>query len=252
LDSDGKLILDLPIIEWKLGWYYTAIFMFNWLNEGGNIDFNNFEKSTLTDDPLFLLVKNRADERLHDSNNFNLTSAQRENIINLLGIANNLEIDGGFEIDMAQNFDNSGNGISYFMNESISLGEVVNNFGDFSGSFGRTSLLFWFEGILRRTSEKTATISIENMYYRINDSFDFTDDGMWSQDLGAWTHDVYKPESPNLFFGGNSLDNKSFRNFRNDSGIGQDYTIRTNYIPVQKTFKKIIIDLSSDEYIWNK
>ena len=54
LDSEGKLILDLPIIEWKENMFYTAIFMINWFIEGGNISFENFENSTLAQDPLFI------------------------------------------------------------------------------------------------------------------------------------------------------------------------------------------------------
>lgn len=63
---------------------------------------------------------------------------------------------------------------------------------------------------------------------------------------------MYNPESPSLFFGGNSLDNKSFRRFRNDSGKGVDYSVITKYIPFQKTYNTIKINLATDKYEWQK
>ncbi len=161
------------------------------------------------------------------------------NLRNLQTLAKELAIGSTESIELGENFESQGNNISYILSAANQMSDVYNNFGDLAGSFGRFNLYFSFEGTINRTDENTAVITVSGVFYRIKDSFDFSG----YQPLGAWKHDVYSPQAPTAFFGGNSLTNSSFRDFRDDTGVGTDYKIITNYVEVENPIATITLHL---------
>ena len=37
ITETDNLIINIPLIQWRLGWYYASVFYYNWLIKGGDI-----------------------------------------------------------------------------------------------------------------------------------------------------------------------------------------------------------------------
>jgi hypothetical protein len=99
---------------------------------------------------------------------------------------------------------------------------------------------------MKKLDENTLEIYISEIHYRLNDSFDFDYSTFENQPLGSWNHDIFEPSNPSPGF---ELLNSTFSEFREKTGIGNDFSVITNYIKVNKVINKIIISLNTQEVI---
>lgn len=234
LDEDGKLILDLPIIEWNIGWKYTSILMFKWLEGAADLHnagtkdvslhFDNFEENDIAMNQKFRDIVEEGMAKLRSEDEIFKTDDADDNLTHLIEGAKELLIGSTTFINLGEEFE-EGSGRSYLLKSENETANFIQpstppfigyeKFDDFCGTFGVVNLYFSFKGYMKRLDENTAEIEVTGMYYRINDFFDFSG----AQSLGAWNQDVYNSQEPTKLTG-NSLSNGSFRDFRETTRIG--------------------------------
>jgi len=101
------------------------------------------------------------------------------------------------------------------------------NLDDFVAAMGRVSFRILFTGEITKTGADTYSIHVSRAGVYGRDSYDFNDDGSFmSQPLGYW--------NPKTDYGGFNIakgyyvNNASFRAFREDHDMGQDFLIFTD------------------------
>ena len=268
LTDEEKLILDLPMIEWKLGFKTGAVFILKWLEGKGetiqipyefinndpkykgidlkninqlkNIKYLSLEKLGYTpNNPdakhLFLYNTNiRAIKNAYD--NLQLDIKTGKNIVEI-GDKDFKTIKTG-ETTSKNNFI-----------QSFSLGSPLGDFSDVGAALGRFSQRVYIWG----RYNKNNLIIIDKIGTRYADIFTFKDDGFWekslrSQDLGCWIDnddpkkaDVTYAKLP--FSSKVCLQNNDFIKLKEKSKninveIGKDFFIHTP----MKIIKNNIID----------
>jgi len=252
LSDKSRLILDLPIIEWKLGWQHSAAFLLHWLvlDNAGDIKFDN-AKQFLSQYSMFTDCLNEGIETINKGDIYTIGHSKDAlnvliNEIKLIDVGKQMSINLKNELQQNPNPDN------YIAYSDVSISKFLINYDDLKASFGRFGVLFYYTGMVTKTEDYKALVTINNVYYRINDFFDFSQDNGFityfyeDQPLGNWEWDVVNPTKPKA---GGYLLNKSFRDF--SSAIGKDlessyYQTVTNYVQIEnKPITQFEIDLKN-------
>ena len=246
LSLKQKFMLDLPIIEWKMGWYLTSIFMLQYYDGDG---------SNLNVDPKDLIVRLNKSTVFKNKYNNAINDISKGDIFNtdyiddtvfddlLINKCKSLSISETFNISLSDNFE-LGDFMNLFYVQDIDILDdfELDNLDDFAGSWGSVGIKFYFTGLLKRTDDYKAEIIINKMYFRLTDRFNFEG---W-QPLGNWSGSVFenngKVTKPPLSSGYN-LSNEDFRVLNISSGniFPVGYRPVTKYYEINKLFSKIKI-----------
>jgi hypothetical protein len=276
LNDEENLILNLPLIQWNLGYFFGSVIILHWL-EGSR-------KSIELDYDFFL-----SEERVNNIDLINLENYFKN--IQYLSASNlgyypsnpdglNLFLfndDIGAVRKSLAKFNDFLNSISTntsigdFNNlsthiddvivvknnlfQSFSIGSAVGNFDDIGVSLGRYSYRVYFKGFLNKnTNLNKWVLNIESIGGRFVDEFSFNDESFslfssstWkSQSLGCWINNIDNSEVSRLknpFSDKICLENEDFISLRNKCArsnfrIGGDYIIFSKIKEIKNEFIK--------------
>ena len=233
-----KIILNIPIIQWKLGYYYGAAFMYFWFNGENRIQINNIRPCNIIafNDQNFeeLFLKSsyfqqhhkKALEELEGGNFYNVKSSLKC----LNNIKNAIETNRRIHITIAEDYQEANKSSSdygsFLYSHAISFYNTIDFFNntvindDFAYAIGSFAILVSMEGELDVLGKDIGIVRFPNLFYRLWDSFDFVGE----QSLGNWNGDVFDATKVSLVFTNVSISNKDFREF---------YQKYTGKIPVE-------------------
>ena len=230
LSAEERIILDLPLIMWLKQYYYGAIFMYNWLIGGGDIEM---------DDAMFAFLDKWEKKTEAEQEFMQFFESQKNN-----AIGKEIEKDGHkiFALnDVKQYIAQSSADTIRFDSQNFSDGYLnfarcnilTKYFDDINdphvAAFGTMGLSYIFEGVYDANNKH---IKVTQVIQRIKDGFDFEDkDENNSQPLGVWNSSIFEfdskinkikiiPSSKKV-----TLYNKTFRLFRENTGLGRDFSI---------------------------
>ncbi|ALO13854.1 hypothetical protein L21SP5_00183 [Salinivirga cyanobacteriivorans] len=201
LSEAEKTILDIPIIQWKLGYPYGAAFIDHWFeSEGADIHLTdeNFE-DLFEASSIFQEVFNDA------SNNkiiypYN-TGPLGETLTELCDRISQYATEGQEQLTLGlwpDYQENTGN-INRFYSESATQVDLISGLSfvdeDLAYAIGRFTISFYFDAVLNILGFDRA-VGEGDIYFRVWDSFDF--EGV--QPLGSWERDVFNCEAPTIGF----------------------------------------------------
>jgi hypothetical protein len=247
LTRNEKLILDVPIIEWNLGYYYGAAFFTHWLKQNGvdiKLTDQNFTEIT-NNTNFFINHLNDAINEINDGVDLytgDLTGICLERIKDTIvngNVGDMVDIIHG--IDYLNSIKEIPDFKSCFKIYSVSGLKLLDGINhtiddDIVAALGSYSLNFNFAGQLEILGYDRAILNIERVVYRIWDSFDFNDNYWFnSQDLGYWKRDPFRPERPTTLYGYNLLENETFISFYNKVSANNeswDFNIISKYYDV--------------------
>jgi|GEM_PF-5043274 len=262
LDEYEKVILDIPIMLWNLGMKYGAVFQYNWFNGGNrNICFTDQNKTNLLDkSSIYTTQLNDAITEINNGENYYVGDLLwnqhlkniRDRIIDLNNTGKNFEYVVSPDYVANQN----SNAFKIFSVGGTDFLNTDNQItSDLVASFGSYSLNFVFSGTLSVKSYDFATLEIEEIKYRIYDSFDFSDAGSAaSQNLGYWQQNPFSPQYPGILpaiGNGILIENKDYSalythiyNSTYDNNNVTDFYIYTKYYSIDSDLA--YIDYSVD------
>lgn len=225
-----KVIMNIPIIQWKLGYYYGAAFMYCWFN--GEKYENNYQikigdqnfSELFKGSNFFQKHLNKTIEEIEEGNLYNVTTSLRclDNIKKAIETGKNMTIliPKDYEGPNKSSSDYGSflysHAVSFYNTADISNNSVIND--DFAYAIGSFAILVSMEGKLEVLGKDAGIIMFSGLSYRLWDSFDFIGD----QSLGNWNGDVFDATKVSLLFTNVSITNKDFRDF---------YQIYTGNVP---------------------
>jgi Family of unknown function (DUF6402) len=247
LSDESLLILDLPIILWKLGWHHAALCQFNLLNKGNSIQFNanwieSYSRAKTAH--TFILQNLTKAVQSHKLTEFYSNEKRcRDNLDYLKKKGKNMKVGDSFSdlniIDMPKTLDDK---VPQNFNYSVSIGSPTGDLDDLGGALGRFRIVAYFKGILSKIDDKKIKLNIDSIILRFSDAFTFRDDPLsidyktWvTQPLGIWRFDVYDVAKPNSSLVSNfftskntdsyniALSNEIYMRFFNELGFS-DYS----------------------------
>ncbi|ALO13823.1 hypothetical protein L21SP5_00143 [Salinivirga cyanobacteriivorans] len=251
LTKTELLILDIPVIMWQVDYYYASVFLYHWFTSSGqnNIQFPNAHEFLNSYD-LFNNCLNDGLEKVTIADNLFPNKNVLKRLIEFVEPKN---IGDVYTIDLENEFQPNPNSLNYFAYSVTSMTSFLNSYNDLKASFGRFSLRFYFTGSVQKISETEAIVEVDNLYYRINDRFDFTQDNSFmpvfeDQPLGDWGWNLFNPQEPTA---GGLIQNSTFRDFSQKISKDLDhsyYNIITNYNEVVgNPIESFKIDLVNEE-----
>lgn len=253
LSAEEKLILDLPMIEWKLGFKMGAVFVLKWLEgEGEAIEIpysfiDNSPKYKGTDLKNINLLKDvkylsleklgytptNPDAKhlfLYDTSIKAIKTSYDKLLSNINRNRNGFEIgQDNFKFHNTGEMESKNNLI-----QSFSLGAPMGEYSDIGAALGRFSQRIYIKG--KYTGK---IISIEKIGTRYTDEFTFNDNGTFennirSQDLGCWSKNWEKASLSRISLSPSTvcLQNNDFIKLKNKAkninvSIGKDFLIYT-------------------------
>ena len=244
LRDRDRLILDLPLIMWKKGWKYAAIFMYNWIVGGGDV---------YADDKLFSFIDKWGDLKRKESDfkafirenmNRNILDVKETGELRLYTLSDlRAKISKSPYITLYEGSD-SNLLLTNFSAYSIRPSAMGNPNSPYIASFGTFTKRFAFTGKVVRNNK----IIVDEVWEYFNDGFDFSDsDNLISQPLGNWNKSIFQSIDdvdiyPTLFGDGKLyLQNKDFNAFRIRTGLGKDFRIKGKRVHSDKFLKSIIL-----------
>ena len=224
-----KIILNIPIIQWKLGYYYGAAFMYCWFNGENRKDVkeNNSDRNYIIkiDDQNFLelflsssFFQDHLDNTVKEIENGNLYNVPTS-LKCLANIKRVIESGGSLDINMPGNYEMAdpfssdyasflySHAVSFYNTVDLSNNTVIDD--DFAYAIGSFAILVSMEGRLEVLGKDAGIVMFSKLSYRLWDSFDFVGD----QTLGKWNGDVFDATKVSLVFTNVSISNKDFRDF---------------------------------------
>ena len=265
-----RLIVNIPIIQWQLGWHYASVFYLNWLTGGGDINADVALTNWLQSWPVYRQRINEYENVFAGkflNNPFSATQTERFSSINSVAITDirytpqtslypmhNLQafmsdtsnIKTGYLIE----WDSNDREHTNFSITTIVANEDSREFNAWVGAFGSVSIQHCFGGMVVKNNEDEAIIDIDAMIVYIRDGFNFSGD---NQPLGEWKNDIFSPQIPsisavsyildhtNLINNPNYLSNAKLNDFRLKYGIGRDFNLFIQTIPFDFLFHRIVI-----------
>lgn len=279
LSDEEKLILDLPLIEWKLGFKHGGVFILLWLEgltDSVKLDYDFFMSNTRVKDvdkislkDYFKNIKYLSSENLGympsnpDAENFFLFDDSIPSVKKSLDLFNK-NLKNLKNNTIVGNFDGLDNLVknkirdNYFM--SFSIGSGFGDLDKIGAALGRYSYRVYFKGFLNKNIDSNKWIlNIDEIAGRFIDEFTFKDDSLsynpktWkSQSLGCWSPslkeaDVSRLKVP-IFSDKICLENQDFISLKNKAlkkgiKIGGDFLIYSNIKIFKDNFveKEILI-----------
>jgi hypothetical protein len=265
LTEEEKLIVDLPLIEWKLGFKYGAVCIVHWL-EGSKTSLKfpyDFFTSVeyLKGIDVENIKKRFKNTRYISIDNLGYTPSDPETVflyntsINSINKAylkakENLKKVDDFGINTPKGTDIADNTVSYNLVESFSIGDPYGKFDEVGVALGRFSQKVYITGGVRKNeNQPTYLLSIDNFETRFTDIFTFDDSGIWeeyirSQELGCWSKDVNNASVSKLYYPYSNkicLQNNDFIKLKNKAKeigmvIGGDFMIYSDVKTIKNDF----------------
>jgi len=262
LSDEEKLLLNIPIIQWQLGWYYGSAFYHRMLMKGEDM---------VADEGLenYLLSWDKYQQRLNEFHHYFLNSIKGNNINT--GIINK---DKDCDVLKLKHFESSL--IIYALNDFKKLiksgglikGGIVNiedkevsnfstagisfadyncsNFDGYFAAFGSLSIKHRFQGVLVNLDDNFAELSVEKIGIYIKDGFDFQEE----QELGLWNDNIFNCVAPSLnpidLLSRKRVTNKKIDDFIKSKGIGREYSIYF-VIDENKFINKVVYNRKTGE-----
>ena len=250
LTEDEKTILDIPIIQWKLGFPYGAAFMDYWFKGSGeNIHLTDenfediYETSSIFQDNFNDAVDNKIENFPYNTVQLEDTRDKVCNKFNEYASEGKNQLKFNLKTDYTDNSDN----INRIYAHSINRSELISGLSiideDIVHAIGRFTINFYIKGNLDIVDNNRA-IGGGNLYYRIWDTFDFSG----RQPLGSWKRNVFDCEEPNIRI--NQINNNDFpplfrilNDSNNKSPEEAQFDIVTKYYKVAGSW---LLDYSSN------
>jgi hypothetical protein len=216
-----RQIIDLPVVEWKLGYYYGAAFIRHWFLGSGSpikLDDENIdellEKSAIFQEHLEKGIKLIETNIYNSDNPISICDSIAKFVIENRKKEEQMWID----IDLSPEYEPNINRNNRLSTYSITESDLVNlpSLGlkdeDFATAIGSVIIGFYFTGNIEIKGIDRGDV-MADIYYRFTDGFNFIDDGIInaiiSQPLGSWEVNPFganlKTPSP-----GFSIQNKDF------------------------------------------
>lgn len=263
LSDEEKLIIDLPLIEWKLNYKHGAVMILLWLEgktESVKLEYDFFMSETRVKDIDKLNLKEYLKNvKYLSAENLGYYPSNPDGVNLFLfddsikGVRNSLEL---FNKNLKKLKSNTFIGDYKNLSEKIvkdpiikdnffnsfSIGSSLGNIDNIGTALGRYSYRVYFKGILNKnTSSNKWILNIEEIAGRFVDEFSFNDGNTnlnpktWkSQSLGCWNHSLKEPDVSRLktplFSDKICLENQDFISLRNKAikkgvKIGVDFLI---------------------------
>jgi hypothetical protein len=262
LSHEQKIILNIPTIEWMLGYCYGSAFLYHWL-EGLNSGINKnimisdenfaelFTKSDFFKQEMGSAIQDFEQGNIH---NVGLSVKCFEKIKNAILEGRNIKCRIPKDYEAAEQ--ESDDYINFIFSHPVSYKKTANILEnsiipeDFAYAIGSFAIFVIFEGELVTTQKGLrGHLDILSFRYRILDQFDFVGD----QRIGNWNGDLFNPQNPHLLFKNTKITNKNFQDlYKTLSGMSPDKDGRTpwDYIVMTKyhyfNTKISIIDYNID------
>ncbi len=256
-----KFLLDLPVVDWKIGWPYASAFMWNWFSNqnhlapaqdpksGKILKFGNAH-SYLISSGWFQKFYAKSIGEINHGKAWYQSENQNIALRKLYQDLINLSVGTSKSIHVGKDYQNKSSGNSYFASFNVGTTKVLEFLEeDLAGSFGSFSMLCYFNGKATRIDAETINIEFSDIVYRLNDSFDFDqaenffiENWFGDQPLGVWNNSIFSPEKPkaDLFSRNDNITNKDFRELKTHlKNSGNDYSIITNYNPIKTKIRGI-------------
>lgn len=277
LNAEEKLILDLPLIQWKLNYKHGAVMILHWL-EGSkksinlpykfflseprvsNIDianlkeyFKNIRYLSVGDlgyypsnpDGINLFLFNDSIPAIKNSLDLFTDRLKKETESFRIGDFKNIATHIDEKVVVKDN-----------IFQSFSIGSAFGNMDDIGTSLGRYSFRTYFKGIVNKDPDnKHWYLNIEEVAGRFIDEFSFNDKNIWynpatwkSQNLGCWSSVIGDGEEPDRwrfpFEDKICIENIDFRNLHakaKSKGIllGGDFLIYSDLKIFRDNFLKV-------------
>jgi hypothetical protein len=277
ITETDKLILNVPLIQWQLGWYYAAAFYNNWLTSGGDIAEDEKLTTWLQSWNVYKTRISEFETEFNKHTNKSLTEKQTKNYyainsifdlgmtdpqtnIYIMSDLQNLVKDTvSIQTNYLLQWNADDRKYTNFAKTTIAANEDAKTFSAWLASFGSVSIQHCFGGIVTLNDSKRTVIDVSDMYIYIRDGFDFSGD---NQPLGEWDNNIFSPKKPNIAaltwlnfegsFNDLYLTNSKLNEFRNKFGIGKNFNIYLKPIKIENIFNKIIINKENNEITYQK
>ena len=270
-----KIILNIPIIQWKLGYYYGAAFMYFWFN-GENrdrsnenqeyiennyklkIDDRNFSElfwaSSFFQKHLNLMLEEVATGKLY---NVSTSLICLENIKRSVIAGRNMSI--RIPLDYEEANRNLPDYSSFLYSHAVKAIETVDLLhntvmdDDFAFAIGSFAILMSMEGELEVIDQNKGVVLEPHLHYRLWDSFDFVGE----QSLGNWNGDVFDATKVSLVFTNVPINNRDFRElYQKYTGkipeqdkTPWDFDVVTKNYSLKQVWKEISYEINNKEKI---
>ena len=256
-----KTILDIPIIQWGIGWYYGSIFYYNWLTENGEIvadieiqnwlkqwnvfkvrlnNYNTFINNEVLNEKI---IKVKIEE-FDCQNCANFSTIFSDGPKTTLYSLNDLKNSSFEDEDLI--VWNANRDITNFSTTTISGIEDSKNLNGWVGAFAGMSLKHYFNGEVLKNNSNSLEIKVDKIVLMIVDGFDFINDDDNDQPLGNWDNNIFSPIKPKLGF---DISNDDIANFHETYNIGLDFTITLTF-NYNLLFNKIIYSKQENSIIF--
>jgi hypothetical protein len=269
-----KLIINIPLIQWQLGWNYASIFYYNWLTNGGDITADDNLTNWLQSWNVYKTRIGEFETEFNNHINKPLIERPKTKEYSAINSVLDLAIDNpqtnvyilkdlqNFVADKKPNYilrwDENDRENSNFAITTIAANEDAKSFSPWLASFGSVSIQHCFSGVVKSNNSKETVIDVSEMYIYISDGFDFNRQG--NQPLGKWENNIFSSKTPTisaptyLFNEDNELylTNEKLNNFRNKYNIGNDFRLFLKPILIGNLFNQIIINKETNEITYQK
>jgi hypothetical protein len=240
-----RSIIDIPIIQWKLGYFHAASLLRHWMMGTGatvNLDEQNLIELLDNSNVFQKHLKDAVNVIEKEDNNIDIYKIDRPGVV-FRAIHETLEKgEKNIEVKLSEEYKPNDGGINRFYTHLITEKDAVTLSGDITGedftaSIGAVAIQFYFEGNLEIRGIDNAYL-FGNVYYRFFDGFNFIDEKfnrLISQPLGTWDFDIFSPnlQGPSVGF---TTQNKDFNSLYKKYGgvIGTTIGISPNFMIYSK------------------
>jgi hypothetical protein len=273
ITETDKLILNIPVIQWRLGWHYGSVFYYNWLVAGGDITADDNLKNWLQSWDVYKQRIDQYENYVNDNilnNPIKQTQTKEYEAINstLDLFVENPQTNIYAMKDLLSLLDNNPNisqikwdenrNITNFSITTIAANEDSETFSGWLAALGSVSIQHCFGGTVVENNESNAIIDISETNIYIRDGFDFSGK---DQPLGKWENNIISPKKPTISAAeyminkainiSNYITNEKMNNFRIKYGIGQDFNIYIDF-SAKQLFNIILINKINHEITYQK
>lgn len=275
LTEEEKTILNLPLLEWNLGFRHGAVMSIHWLEatkKSIKLDYNFFVSGNRLENIDIINLKSYFEHLEYlceqnlgysPSNPDGIWQFLYNDSIPAIKKSKDLFLKQIGTLEKSTNFGDYDDlskviekpKVKNNLFQSFDIGSVTGDLDDAGAALGRFSLRCYFKGILNKNDQSGGVnwfLNIEEIGVRFVDEFSFNDPkkeflspGTWfSQPLGYWKNDINNPDvSTKPLIGYIGLSNEDFINLKekakkNGITIGGDFLIYSDIKKISDEFVK--------------
>jgi hypothetical protein len=258
LTESQRICLDIPIMQWKLGFYYGSYFLAHWLEgsrENINLDDANLDELVLSSS-VFVDKFNEGVEEINEGDIYGTSdddvAVVRSRTVLETFLNDSLNRSKSIDFETLVSYGTYSNNKNHFKQKRIKTRRdcvsglsVVQS--DYCNAIAGVYIRFYFEGsgVFNKDGSQV-DVNIASVKWRFVDQFEFKNDGFADQDLGDWKRDVFSVVGPRFSImtadaGYTSVENGDFAALHKvfTGSVYLDAAIATNghdYLTFSKTY----------------